>query len=492
MQSSKALVVPSPDSLRKTRYIAAVVCCLFSILAGTSQAQTFTSLANFFFTDGQGPQVTFVQGVDGNFYTTTPGGGTGEGGTVVKLTPSGTLTVIHDFCLEANCPDGEESIAALVLDADGILYGTTNGGGSFFNGTAFSISDLGVFKTLNSFNYSDGGDPSAMVQGRGGNFYGVTTFGGANSVGLVFKLTPGGGVTTVYSFCAQTNCTDGFYPQWIMLGQDGNLYGTTEGGGSHGVGGTVFKLTPTGTLKTLYSFCAKTNCADGSEPVSVVQGADGNFYGLTPSGGNQNDGGGNGNGTVFKVTPAGTLTTLYNFCRKTNCTDGAFPMGALIQATDGNLYGTTYNGGTHSHGTIFKITTRGVFTVLHNFCQVGTNCTDGSSPAGGLFQATDGNFYGTAVGGGICCGTAFKLSMGLHSFAQAIPGSGAVGTKVTLLGTDLSGATAVSFNGVEATFSVVSRTEIRATVPSKATSGEIKVTTPLGTLVSNLSFQITK
>jgi uncharacterized repeat protein (TIGR03803 family) len=236
----------------------------------------------------------------------------------------------------------------------------------------------------------------------------------------------------------------------------------------------------------LYSFCAKTNCTDGAEPISLVQGTNGNFYGLTFIGGADND------GIVFKLTSAGVLTVLHNFCSSANCTDGANPKGGLIQATDGKLYSTTYNGGAHNSGTIFKITTDGTLTVLYNFCSVpkGSYCADGSSPAAGVFQSTNGDFYGTTYGGGTGYGSVYELSTGLDAFVQAIPGSGAVGTQVTILGTDLSGTTAVKFNGVKAAFSVVSATQITATVPSGATTGKIKVTTPSGTLVSSASFQI--
>jgi uncharacterized repeat protein (TIGR03803 family) len=231
-----------------------------------------------------------------------------------------------------------------------------------------------------------------------------------------------------------------------------------------------------------------------------LRASDGNFYGTASYGGANATG-----GTVFKITPEGTLTTLYSFCSLTNCADGANPVAALVQGADGNFYGTTENGGAHgcnSHegtsgcGTIFRITSSGTFTTLHKFCQK-TDCSDGALPEAGLVQATNGNFYGTTASGGILncslgieCGTIYRFSVGLGPFAKLVQTSGKVGAKVGILGTDLTGSTAVAFNGAAAKFTVIARTAILATVPTGATSGTVSVTTPSGALNSNVAFQV--
>jgi uncharacterized repeat protein (TIGR03803 family) len=203
-----------------------------------------------------------------------------------------------------------------------------------------------------------------VVFDQKGNLYGTTTGGGAHGEGVVFKLTPTGKETVLYSFCGKTNCTDGASPvAGLIFDQKGNLYGTTVRGGLHNVEctdagdrtcGVVFKLTPKGEETVLHRFCAQTNCVDGDEPsAGLVFDQKGNLYGTTFSGG------AHGDGTAFKLTPTGKETVLYSFCGKTNCTDGQGPMAGLIFDQKGNLYGTTYDGGAHVEGTagaVFKLT----------------------------------------------------------------------------------------------------------------------------------------
>ena len=240
--------------------------------------------------------------------------------------------------------------------------------------------------------------------------------------------------------------------------------------------GTVFKITPSGTLTTLWNF----DLTHGSYPVGLVQAADGHLYGITELGGDDNA------GTVFKISTGGTLMTLLSF----DATDGAYPEAALVQATDGSFYGTTGGGGSGrcdaGCGTVFKITSRGKLTPLHRFVE-----TDGSDPYGGLIQGTDGSFYGTTYAGGSSSnGTVFRLSVGLGPFVKTLPTSGTVGASVIILGTNLTGTTGVSFNRTAATFTVVSSSEITTSVPTGATSGTVQVTTPSGVLLSNLAFQV--
>ena len=249
-------------------------------------------------------------------------------------------------------------------------------------------------------------------------------------------------------------------------------------------------MTAAGKLTTLHKFTGSGS--DGAGPTSALfQASNGDFYGTTQAGGTHGD------GTVFQITSAGKLTTLYSFCAKTDCTDGANPSAGLIQATDGNLYGTTFSGGSNETpcnggcGTIFRITTAGAFTTLYNFCSK-SGCADGSQPQEGLVQHTNGTLYGTTYYGGTDgLGTVYSLSAGLGAFVETLPTGGKVGAKVTILGTSLTGATSVSFDGTAATFKVVSSTEITTTVPPGAKTGVVQVTTSAGTLSSNVVFVVT-
>jgi uncharacterized repeat protein (TIGR03803 family) len=338
-----------------------------------------------------------------------------------------------------------------------------------------------TFTTLHSFDATDGDDPQGgLVQATNGKLYGTTYGGGANGAGTVFKITPSGTLTTVYSFCAQSGCSDGAYPYATLVqATNGSLYGTTTGGGANG-DGTVFKITPGGVLTTLHSF----DVTDGYLPyTALVQASNGDLYGTTVQGG------ANGAGTVFKITPSGTLTTLYSLCSQSNCADGYDVTAALVQATDRSFYGTTVLGGANcipdgGCGTIFKITPGGALTTLYNF----TGGTDGENPETGLTQDTNGKFYGTTQAGN---GTIYSLSVGLGSFVETQTSSGKVGAVVKILGTDLTGATSVTFNGTAATFTIVSKSEITTTVPTGATTGPVKVVTPGGTLTSNFNFRVT-
>jgi uncharacterized repeat protein (TIGR03803 family) len=261
----------------------------------------------------------------------------------------------------------------------------------------------------------------------------------------VYQLTLAGKFTSLYSFCAQVNCTDGKSPADLTQGPDGNLYGDTLVGGIHS-GGNVYQITPSGKRTTLYDFCAEksgSDCIDGSSPHGVVQAADGNLYGTATIGGNGQSVlcGSYGCGTVFKLSKAGQLTTLYSFCPETDCLDGAFPV-TMIQATNGTFYGLASKGGADFEG---------------------------------------------CIGG---CGDAYSISVNLGPFVQPNPIGGVVGSTVNILGNNLTGTKSVTFNGTAAKFTVVSDTYIKAAVPSGATSGRIKVTTPNGTLKSNVSFRV--
>ena len=463
----------------------------FLSLVLSMSAQTLTTLHSFDVTDGEDPIAGLIQATDGNFYWTTEIGGAHGYGAVFKITPTGKLTTLYSFCSQSGCADGERPYGVLVQATNGDFYGTTFFGGANCTdeacGTVFKITPSGTLTTLYSFcsqsGCTDGSLPlGTLIQATNGDLYGTTETGGTcvftQGCGTVFKITPSGVLTTLYRFCAQTNCPDGEEPYaGLVQAANGNFYGTTEYGGTETLAGTVFKITPSGTLTTLYSFCSQSGfCTDGESPTgTLVQAANGNFYGTTLSGGADLA------GTVFKITPSGTLTTLHTF----SGTDGQDPE-ALVQATNGNLYGTTFSGGANGDGTIFEITPNGTLATLHMF-----DGTDGENSGAGLVQATNGNFYGTTEDGGVNGdGTVFSLSVGLGPFVEAQPTSGKVGAAIKILGTKLTGATSVSFNGTAATFIVVSSSEIATTVPVGATTGKVQVTTPGGTLTSNVSFRV--
>jgi uncharacterized repeat protein (TIGR03803 family) len=460
--------------------IAMMLAALWLCGSGSLPAQTFTTLLAFNGSNGSDPR-GLVQGTDGNLYGTTFAAGRSRNGTIFKITPSGTFTTLHS---------GGEFDAGLILGTDRNFYGTSESGGTLGYGWIFKITPSGTLTTLYNFGPPPSGTlPLApLVQASDGNFYGTTNEGGTNGGGTLFKITPNGTLTTLHNFCSQSGCADGANPGGALVqGTDGNLYGTTSAGGnpactSNSGCGTIFKITTTGTLTTLHSF----DLTDGGNPsAGLIQATDGNFYGTTYFGGASNSNCTTGTcGTVFKVTPAGALTTLHSF----DYTDGANPEAALIQATDGNFYGTTDNG----YGTVFKITPSGTLTTLHNF-----DGADGSFP-NALVQHTNGTFYATTSQGGIrnyhvCgagCVTIYSLSVGMGPFVKTEPASGNVGAAVNILGTNLTEATSVSFNGMLAAFSVESSSEITATVPTGATTGEVKVVTPSGTLSSNVSFRV--
>src|SRR6266478_3520860 len=296
----------------------------------------------------------------------------------VSLAPRGAMAayteqVLYRFCSQANCADGKNPAAAVIMDAAGNLYGTTVGGG-------------------------------------------------ANNAGVVFKLTQTGSGWTykvLYSFCSKTLCADGGTPNaGLIMDAAGNLYGTTTGGGpNQSTNGVVFKLAPNGSSWTetvIYNFCSQTNCADGARPyASLIMDAGGNLYGTTAAGGNGCYITTNGCGIVFELTPSGSAWTekvLYKFCLQSgNCSDGAVPYAPLMMDGAGNLYGTTFSGGLSiTEGVAFKLAPSGsswTETVLYYFGQQGCYYLDPCQPRAGLIMDEAGNLYGTSANG-----YAFRLS----------------------------------------------------------------------------------
>jgi uncharacterized repeat protein (TIGR03803 family) len=400
---------------RANRLVIGVILMVWAGRVSNARAQTVTLLHSFprggVFTDGDFPTAGLVQGSDGNFYGTTSQtqGSITNYGAVFRISPSGVETNLYSFF--GHPTDGANPQAGLVQGSDGNFYGTTYSGGTsniyspqcycYGVGTVFRISPSGIETTLYSFvGYpTDGANPQAgLVQGSDGNFYGTTYLGGTHNTGTVFRISPSGVETSLYSFVGSPN--DGALPYaGLVQGSDGNFYGTTYGGGTHNTG-TVFRISPSGSETTLYSF--GSYLGDGANPqAGLVQGSDGNFYGTTY-------GGGKGFGTVFRISPSGTETTLYSFVGfGPPLYDGDFPDAGLVQGNDGNFYGTTQSGGSSSDGgTVFRISPSGSYSSIDSFFD--------SFPYAGLVQGSDGNFYGTTEqGGSYGGGTVFKLSVPL-------------------------------------------------------------------------------
>lgn len=442
------------------------------------QAQTLTVLAIFTGANGGYPAGTLVQGTDGNFYGVTrygganlcPGSQQPGCGTIFKTTPAGGLTTLHSF----NGADGEEPFAGLIQATDGNLYGTTRYGGANGYGSIFRINLDGKLTSLHSFSNTDGAYPeAALLQAVDGSLYGTTFSGGSDTscnCGTVFKATTTGSFTTLHSF----DGADGYTPTNVALVQtpNGSIYGETASGGSHNRG-NIFAINSAGAFTQFYTFFATKN---GNGPDALVYGGDGNFYGTTAVTG--------GRGTIiptfFQVTPAKTLTTLHTFYNN-------FLPVALIQGSDGRFYGEA----SPSLDIIFSIDAQGdSLTTLYSFP---SNCSLGCYPQG-LVQGTDGNLYGLMFeGGGVNnqgLGTSFSLSTGLSPFVKSLPISGKAGANIKILGTNLTGATSVSFNGTPTAFTVVSPAEITATVPAGATTGNLQVITATSTLSSDVAFRV--
>jgi uncharacterized repeat protein (TIGR03803 family) len=369
---------------------------MLALLAGVplAGAQTFIPLYSFGDgNDGEDPIAGLVQANDGNLYGTTYEGGTNGDGMIFRITTSGTETPLYSF---TGGHDGAHPYSGLIQASDGNLYGTTENGGTNDEGTVFRITTAGAFTPLWSFTDGhDGGYPrGGLVQASDGNLYGTTTGGGTNFDGTVFRLTTNGVLTPFYSF---TGSHDGIFPEGTLVqDSDGYLYGTAYQGGTNG-DGTVFRITTNGTLTSLHSF---TNGFDGADPAAgLVQAGDGYLYGTTETGGTNND------GAIFRITTNAVFTPFYSF---TDGHDGALPEAGLVQASDGNLYGTTYEGGTNGYGVVFRITTSGALSSLWSF----TDGHDGADPFAGLVQASNGNLYGTAPGGGTNFdGTVFEFTL---------------------------------------------------------------------------------
>ena len=345
---------------------------------------------------------------------------------------AGHFKILHAF---TGGSDGEAPYAGVASDGKGNLYGTTFGSphsedpGKLCSkgcGNAYAIVQGGGEQPIHEFNYKHGAFPFAPLLAVNGKLYGTTSGGGAGrcqhengttGCGTVFELSPKGAERLLYSFCSNikitTACTDGDSPDAaLIVDGTGNFFGTTQFGGAQGFG-VVFELSSSGSEKVLYSFCSKPNCVDGQVPsAGVVADRAGNLYGTTYYGGSRSA------GVVFQIANSGAEAVLHSFCSRPNCADGAFPEAALLRDSAGTLYGTTTSGGGTSCfstgcGVVFRLTTDGKYDVLYAF----KGGTDGDSPQSALIRDGSGNLYGTTEFGagtgcslGDGCGTVFKLS----------------------------------------------------------------------------------
>ena len=403
-----------------------------------------TTLVDFNGTNGGHPDAALTLGPDGYYYGTSEFGGSNSVGTVFKVTTNGTLTTLATF----NTTNGANPVSCLTLAPGGTFYGTTKYGGTYGWGTAFKLTTNGIFTMLNNFNQTNGNGAwpaGRMALGPDGNLYGTTAY-----LGTAFEMTTNGVVTTLVDFSSLSSTNGEFPYSGLTLGPDGNFYGTTSQGGTNG-SGTIFQVSTNGTLAMLakmpgvsvlystnpegvvyyttnnfattapflngtltqlYSFSPLVNSdnGDGADPESdLTLGPDGNFYGTTVGGGT------NGAGAVFKISTNGIFTALASCAGNT----GYNPYAGVTAGPGGSLYGVVTSGGTTGYGSAYKISANGLFTLLHNFSYF----TDGAQPQANLIQGQDGNFYGTAPGGGTnllqtgpssfqaeALGTVFKLA----------------------------------------------------------------------------------
>lgn len=363
-----------------------------AFVSAGAQARTFKVLHSFTGSDGANPAGRLIEDADGNLYGTSINGGANGKGTVFKLTARGKESVLYSF---TGGNDGGSPNGGVIRDASGNFYGTAPSGGASNHGVIFRLTRRGREIVLHSFvGQPDGADPNrGLVADADGNLYGTTSGGGADDDGTVFRVTPRGRETVLDSFGGSV---DGISPEaGLFIDARGNLFGTTTFGGVSNFG-TVFELPVRNNIDTvLYAF---TGSGDGANPVGgVVRDAAGNLYGTTGLGGRD------GAGTVFKLTPRGKESVLYSF----RIGDGYLPETALIIDDNGNLYGTTVGGGAHNAGTVFEVTPAGREILLHSF----TGGNDGGGPNGALLMDSSGNIYGTANSGGASGdGVVFEIS----------------------------------------------------------------------------------
>src|SRR5579862_9677264 len=387
-----------PRHVLVNRAAVLILAMIFSaITLQPAHAQTFSVLYNFDgASHGGDPYASLMRDAAGNLYSTVGyGGGTSFSGGVFKVAPDGTETMLYDFTGGA---DGAFPFSPVVRDSAGNLYGTTSQGGSANAGVVFKVDPSGTETVLHSFTGgADGIIPTGgLVRDKAGNLYGTTSQGGTSNDGIVFKISPSGKETILHTFTG--SATDGKYPSYTTLLMDtkGIFYGVTEEGGSAD-GGILYKMSKTGKLTILHSF--KGGTTDGCNVLGTpFMDAAGDFYGTTSSCGTHSL------GTVWKVSKDGKEKLLHSFAGGTS--DGENPLAGVIMDAAGNLYGDTETGGASNVGTVYKISKAGKFTLLHSF-----DGTDGKYPYGSFAQNAKGTIFGSTLNGGtIGYGTVWKIT----------------------------------------------------------------------------------
>jgi uncharacterized repeat protein (TIGR03803 family) len=447
-------------------------------IATAAPAQTVSTIYQF--SNGSNPNDpagVMAQGRDGDFYGVTLSGNGCCQGIIYKINSKGVLTSLHSMAQS----DGT-TCSGLTLGTDGNFYGTCHNGGTNDYGTLFKVTSAGILTVLHNFaaqgSTSDGCEPLAPpIQASNGDFYGTTSFCGANNYGTVYKLTLAGVYSLLYSFQGPPN--DTLFPLGLIEGSDGNLWGL--GNGWIISYGGVFKISLAGKESLVYTFKGDP---DGAGPyTNLIQGSNGAFYGTTEEGGSTQE------GTIFEVTVGGKETVLYSF---PNQTDGAYPSLPLTQGPDGLLYGaaTDCAGGGCSQAGLFDITTKAVYK---NLCLYPLVCSNCGQPEAPLLLSTNGTFYRTTEQGGIGVGSFYSLSNGYRPFISLVNvRSGAEGAQVGILGQGFSSKSVVEFGGTKATTTkLTGATYILATVPTGALTGDITVTTGSTVLSTTGSYKIT-
>jgi uncharacterized repeat protein (TIGR03803 family) len=378
--------------------------------------------------DPTGPRYSGVvaQSRGGNLFSSADDHWTDQKGTAFFISPGGTLTVVHRFSVAR----GLHPVGGLTLGAGGQYYGTNKDNGLYGFGNIFKMTRGGGLTVLHDFdsfdNVSGCSHPVAPpIQSVAGDYYGTAIGDGANN-GCVYRMSASGRLTVLHTF----NATDGRRPLGPLLqGSDFKFYGTTENGGWSGYG-TIFRVTSSGDFEALHTFDGYT----GGFPYGpMIEGNDGNFYGTTENGA--------GLGVLFKMTPDGFVTVLHDFG---SGSQGKSLIGGVVQASDGNFYGTAQSGGTAGVGVLYRVTPAGDFTVLYNF-----DGNTGANPQNTLMQHTNGILYGTCdAGGSAGKGTFYSMDLGLPPFVTYLPVYGRVGTLVQILGQDFTADSVVSFVSV--------------------------------------------
>jgi len=388
------MIIKGKSGLVAFAFIASAI-----LLSGSAIAQSFdySVIHSFGFgasSDGSAPFSPLFQDNKGRLYGTTFAGGTGYGA-IYQISATGKEKVIYSF---SGGSDGSQPFAGLIGDSAGNLYGVTSRGGdlscnAYGCGTVFKLDSSHQLSVLHIFTVDDGWDASsALVRDGLGNLYGTLTFGGTSTKGKVFKLDPSGSLTVLYDFTDDQQF--GRYPANLLIDKMGNLYGTTQYGGTYNAG-TLFKIDPNGHISVIYAFAGGS---DGNVPLgALARDAVGNVYGATQ------DGGVYGYGTVFRVNVlSGAETVLHSF----TATEGSDPMAGVVIDSAGNLFGTTFYGGGLGFGSIFMLDANGVYTKLHDFAKP----PDGNSPWGLIIDRA-GNLLGTTeTGGRSRGGTVYKLT----------------------------------------------------------------------------------